>query len=402
MRAAPFESRRHPDHPNGAIRQPSSEGPMGSLIRAFQQAVQDKVFPGAVVLVRYRGAVVLHEAVGARGGAPADQPVHHASVYDLASLTKPLATATAVLCLVQDGQLQVNQSVQHWADELRGSPFAAVTLQQLLSHSAGLPAWRPYYEWLAPAGAPPRNNEERLHRVCALLQAVARESVEYQPGSRSLYSDVGFMLLGAIVERCAGMSLAAYCRQKIYEPAGVSSLGFVGCDEADTSWATGSAVVPTEWDAWRNRLLCGDVHDENAAALGGIAGHAGLFGTAHAVSQLSAVWLQAVHGRGGLLNADLAQRFTQRQHAIPESSWGLGWDTPSGLSSSGTRFSSRAFGHLGFTGTSLWIDPACELEVIILSNRVHPTRTNQTIAAFRPHIHDLIYREYVERDASGE
>ena len=374
---------------------------MGSLIRAFQQAVQDKVFPGAVVLVRYRGAVVLHEAVGTRGGPPDDQPVHHASVYDLASLTKPLATATAVLCLVQDGQLQVNQSVQHWADELRGSPFAAVTLQQLLSHSAGLPAWRPYYEWLAPAGAPPRNDEERLHRVRALLQAVARESVEYQPGSRSLYSDVGFMLLGAIVERCAGMSLAAYCRRKIYEPAGVSSLGFLGCGDADMAWATGSAVVPTEWDVRRNRLLCGDVHDENAAALGGIAGHAGLFGTAHAVSRLSAVWLQAVHGRDGLLNAELAQHFTQRQHTISGSSWGLGWDTPSVPSSSGTRLSSRAFGHVGYTGTSLWIDPACELEVIILSNRVHPTRKNKAIAAFRPRIHDLIYQECVGRGLVG-
>ena len=368
---------------------------MGSIIQTFQQAVQDKVFPGAVVLVRSRGEVVLHEAVGTRGEPPDDQPVHHASVYDLASLTKPLATATAVLCLVQAGRLQVNQSVQDWVDELRGSPFAAVTLQHLLSHSAGLPAWRPYYEWLAPAGAPPRNDDDRRRRVRALLQAIARESVEYQPGSRSLYSDVGFMLLGAMVERCAGMSLAAWCRRMLYEPMGVSSLGFLGCDDADSAWATGSAVVPTEWDARRNRLLCGDVHDENAAALGGMAGHAGLFGTAHAVSRLSAVWLQAVHGRDGWLNADLAQRFTERQHTIPHSSWGLGWETPSGLSSSGTRLSSRAFGHLGYTGTSLWIDPACDLEVIILSNRVHPTRTNKAITTFRPRIHDLIYREYV-------
>ncbi len=368
---------------------------MGSIIRAFQQAVQDKVFPGAVVLVRSRGAVVLHEAVGTRGTPPDDQPVHRASVYDLASLTKPLATATAVLCLVQDGRLQVNQPVRHWLDELRGSPFADVTLQQALAHSAGLPAWRPYYEWLAPAGAPPRNDEERRHRVHALLQAIAREPVEYQPGSRSVYSDVGFMLLGAVVERCAGMSLAAWCRRKIYEPAGVSSLGFLGCDATDTGWAAGSAVAPTEWDAWRNRLLCGDVHDENAAALGGVAGHAGLFGTAHAVSRLSDIWLRAVQGRDGLLNTELAQRFTQRQHEIPRSSWGLGWDTPSAPSSSGTRFSSRAFGHLGFTGASLWIDPACDLEVIVLSNRVHPTRTNTAIAAFRPRIHDMIYREYV-------
>ncbi len=373
---------------------------MGSILRAFQHAVQDKVFPGAVVLVRCRGTIVVHEAVGTRGDPPHDQPVHQDSVYDLASLTKPLATATAVLCLVQDGRLQVDQSVQHWVEELRGSPFATVTIRHLLSHSAGLPAWRPYYTWLSPSGVPPRDEEERRHRVHVLLQAIARETVVYRPGSRSLYSDVGFLVLGAIVERCAGMSLATYCRRKIYEPLDVSSLGFPCCDDADMAWVAGS-VVPTEWDTWRSRLLCGDVHDENAAALGGIAGHAGLFGTAHAVSRLSTVWLQAVHGRAGLLNADLAQQFTQRQHGIPLSSWGLGWDTPSPPSLSGTRLSSQAFGHVGFTGTSLWIDPSCDLEVIILSNRVHPTRTNKAIAAFRPRIHDVIYRECVRRESVG-
>lgn len=383
------------------MRQPFAERPMGSILQAFQHAVRDKVFPGAVVLVRYRGTVVVHEAVGVRGEPPDDQPVQRTSVYDLASLTKPLATATAVLCLVQDGRLQVDQSVQHWVEELRGSPFAAVTLRHLLSHSAGLPAWRPYYEWLAPAGAPPRDEAERLQRVHVLLQAIARETVEYRPGSRSLYSDVGFLILGAIVERCAGMSLAACCRQKIYEPLAVSSLGFPGGDDADMAWAAGTAVVPTEWDAWRNRLLCGEVHDENAAALGGIAGHAGLFGTAHAVSRLSAVWLQAVQGRAGVLNAGLAQHFTQRQHGMSLSSWGLGWDTPSSPSSSGTLFSSRAFGHVGFTGTSLWVDPSCELEVVILSNRVHPTRMNRAIATFRPRIHDMIYQECVGRESVG-
>ncbi len=366
----------------------------GSVLRAFQQAVRDKVFPGAVALVRHRGAIVLHEAVGTRGEPPDNQPVHRESVYDLASLTKPLATATAVLCLAQAGRLRVGQPVRDWMRELRGSPFADATLQQLLSHSAGLPAWRPYYQWVSPSGAPPRDDEERRRRWHEVVRAIAREPVEYRPGSRSVYSDVGFMLLGAIVERCAGMSLAAWCRGEIYEPAGVSSLDFLGGDAADTTWA-GSAATPTEWDPWRKRLLCGDVHDENAAALGGIAGHAGLFGTAHAVSRLSALWLRAVRGHDGLLNAGLAQRFTRRQHTIPRSSRGLGWDTPSVPSSSGTRLSSRAFGHVGFTGVSLWIDPACELEVIILSNRVHPTRTNKAIAAFRPRIHDMIYRDYV-------
>ncbi len=368
---------------------------MDSILQTLRQAVRDRVFPGAVVLVRYRGSVVVHEAVGNRGGPPDDQPVRRTSLYDLASLTKPLATATAMLCLVQDGRLRVDQPVCRWVEELRGSPFADVTLRHVLSHAAGLPAWRPYYEQLAPSGEAPRNEEERRQRVRALLQLVAREAVAYQPGSRSLYSDVGFMLLGVIIERCAGMSLAGYCGRRIYEPLGVSSLGFLGCEQTGPAGAEGAEVAPTERDAWRNRLLCGEVHDENAYALGGVAGHAGLFGTAHAVSRLSAVWLQAVQGRDGFLNADLARQFTHRQHNVPESSWGLGWDTPSVPSSSGTRLSSQAFGHVGFTGTSLWIDPACDLEVVIVSNRVHPTRTNTAIATFRPRIHDVIYRECV-------
>ena len=373
-------------------RLPLTRALMSSILHAFQQAVHEKVFPGAVALVRSRGTVVFHEAVGTRGAPPDDQPVCRESIYDLASLTKPLATTTATLCLVQDGRLHLDQSVSQWVEELEGSPFADVVLRQLLSHSAGLPAWRPYYERLAPSGFPPRNEEERRQRVHALLRAIACEPVEYQPGSQSLYSDVGFMLFGVIVERCAGMPLAAYCRRRIYEPLDVSSLAFISRDEAETAFKDPAEIVPTEWDRWRNRLLRGEVHDENAYALGGSAGHAGLFGTAHAVGQLSAVWLQAVQGRDGLLNAALAKRFTHRQSDT--SPWGLGWDTPSVPSSSGTRFSSRAFGHVGFTGTSLWIDPSCELEVVIVSNRVHPTRANTAIKTFRPRIHDAIYQEW--------
>lgn len=367
---------------------------MGSILHAFQQAVHEKVFPGAVTLVRSRGTVVFHEAVGNRGTPPNDQPVCRESIYDLASLTKPLATTTATLCLVQDGRLHLDQSVSEWVEELQDSPFANVVLRQLLSHSAGLPAWRPYYEQLAPSGLPPHNEEERQRRVHALLKAIAHESAEYQPGRQSLYSDVGFMLLGVIIERCAGMSLAAYCRRRIYEPLDVSSLAFIGSEEAGTAFGDPLKIVPTEWDTWRNRLLCGEVHDENAYALGHSAGHAGLFGTVQAVGQLSAVWLQAVKGQDGLLSATLAKQFTQRQSHVSQSSWGLGWDTPSVLSSSGTRFSSQAFGHVGFTGTSLWIDPSCELEVIIVSNRVHPTRTNVAIKTFRPRFHDAIYQKW--------
>jgi CubicO group peptidase (beta-lactamase class C family) len=152
-------------------------------------------------------------------------------------------------------------------------------------------------------------------------------------------------------------------------------------------------IAPTEWDEWRKRLLKGEVHDENAAAMGGVAGHAGLFGTAESVLAVSGLWLAAYLGESSLLDAKLVREFTSRQSKSPQSSWALGWDTPSVPSSSGTHFSPQAFGHLGFTGTSIWIDPQRRLEVVLLTNRVHPSRKNDSIRAFRPLIHDLVYRE---------
>jgi CubicO group peptidase (beta-lactamase class C family) len=137
------------------------------------------------------------------------------------------------------------------------------------------------------------------------------------------------------------------------------------------------------------------VHDENAAAMGGVAGHAGLFGTAESVLAVSGAWLRAYHGRESILERELVRQFTTRHEFVTRSSWALGWDTPSAPSSSGSRFSERSFGHLGYTGTSLWVDPSCELEVVLLSNRVHPSRRNEKIKVFRPYIHDLVYREFV-------
>jgi CubicO group peptidase (beta-lactamase class C family) len=162
------------------------------------------------------------------------------------------------------------------------------------------------------------------------------------------------------------------------------------CPMIDASW-----IAPTEWDERRNRLLCGEVHDENAAAMDGVAGHAGLFGTAESVLAVSGAWLHGYHGRESILAEEFVRQFTTRQESVARSSWALGWDTPSAPSSSGSSFSERSFGHLGFTGTSLWIDPLRELEVVLLSNRVYPNRRNEKIKAFRPWIHDLVYREFV-------
>lgn len=362
------------------------------IANAMNAAVEGGVFPGAVLLVRLRGQIAYHQAFGNAALMPAKEPARLETIYDLASLTKPLATATAVLCLVQDGRLSVDDSVQQHVGELKGSIIGDATVYHLLTHSAGLPAWRPLYERIAEEDrrAPGLLGSPAAEQM--VLALIKQESLATPPGARSLYSDLGFILLGILVERVSGGTLAAYCQRSVFEPMR-APLFFLGPRSAGSRDIT--LVAPTEHDPRRGRLLRGEVHDENAFALGGVAGHAGLFGTAAAVSAVVGHWLDSHAGRSWVLSPDLVRRFTARQDGIAGSSWALGWDTPSAPSSSGSRFSAASFGHLGYTGTSIWVDPTRELEVVLLSNRVHPTRRNEAIKQFRPLIHDVIYEELV-------
>jgi CubicO group peptidase (beta-lactamase class C family) len=271
-------------------------------------------------------------------------------------------------------------------------------VQDLLMHSSGLPGWRPLYERLAEKGmGPDRVEPVSVRRT--ILELIRDEPLIYKRGARSLYSDLGFILLGLIVERLTDLSIDRWYREAVTDPIGAVPLLFTptatGTPEATSIPIDPATIAPTEYDTWRKRMLQGEVHDENAAAMGGIAGHAGLFGTAEAVLAVSGMWLQAYQGDASILDPDLVRRFVSRQENVPESSWALGWDTPTVPSSSGSHFSAESFGHLGYTGTSVWVDPRRNLEVVLLSNRVHPTRTNEKIREFRPRIHDLVVQECV-------
>ncbi len=374
------------------------------IANATQSALETGVFPGAVLLVRLRGRVAYERAFGHAALIPEPEPATLETAYDLASLTKPLATATAALCLIQERRLSLEQPVQDLLPQLQGSGIGGATLFHLLNHSSGLAAWRPFYERIAERD---RDQPGYLGSPAAkdlVLDLIRQEALVYPIGARSLYSDLGFMLLGFILERLTGGSLAAFCLRRVHGPMNAAPLSFLGrgamrsgepahdghCDRIDRR-----LVAPTEEDPWRGRVLRGDVHDENAYAMGGVAGHAGLFGTASAVLTVSGSWLQAYLGAEGLLSPELVRQFVARQERTAGSSWALGWDTPSAPSSSGSRFSPISFGHLGYTGSSLWIDPLKQLEVVLLSNRVHPTRQNNGIQTFRPLIHDLIYEELI-------
>ncbi len=368
-----------------------------SLRAALEQAVADGIFPGAVLAVRRQLTETWLVPIGRLSWQPSSRAVTSSVIYDLASLTKPLATVTVLALLVQEGRGLLEDAVETWLPELEGTAVGTATVRHLLTHSSGLPAWRGFYEQLSPNAVLPSSRQERAAAAARMLHLIGQEPPLYERGSRSLYSDLGFMLLGMAIERKVGTPLDCYVQRRVAEPAGADPLCYLPTDQEGAmrlSWLRDS-IAPTEWDDWRQRLLVGEVHDENAAALGGVAGHAGLFGTAEAVLALSGTWLAAYHGKPSLLDRDVVREFVRPFGAITASTWALGWETPSAPSSSGRYFSSQSFGHLGYTGTSVWVDPVSELEVVLLSNRVHPTRHNNKIRSFRPFIHDLVYQERV-------
>jgi len=293
-----------------------------------------------------------------------------------------LATASSILLLVQEGRVSLTQTLATLLEETKETPWGRVSLRDLLSHQSGLPAWRPFYQSFPPTFS--SEPDFRQKRIQAVLEMILREPIDQSSSPTSKYSDLGYMVLGFVVERMTRQSLADFTRERIFRLVEATPLAFgMHNVKGDVS----EHIAPTEQDPWRGRLLQGEVHDENAAALGGVAGHAGLFGMAQAVGQVTKAWLDSYTGKPGLFQCEVFREFVKAQSGT---SWGLGWDTPSLPSSSGKWFSPESFGHLGFTGTSIWIDPVRELEVIFLSNRVHPTRDNEAIKTFRPKLHDVI------------
>jgi len=367
---------------------------------ALQSAVDDVVFPGVQLAVRLRGQLQRVFVAGRLSSEPPGPPVQSTTIYDLASLTKPLATVTSILLLIKYARLALESPVRQVLIELEGTPIGKATVRDLLTHRSGLPGWRPFYERLGEQGMVPGSPGGNQLIKEEVLKMIRDEPLIYAPRERTVYSDLGFMLLGFLVERLSGTALDFWCGDVIFRPLHADPLTFyptAGRAHPGLLQSTvdTSHIAPTERDGWRGRLVCGEAHDENAAALGGVAGHAGLFGTAESVLAVSGAWLNAYHGRASILDKDLVRQFTTRQDSARQSSWALGWDTPSAPSSSGSYFSEESFGHLGYTGTSMWIDPLRELEVVLLSNRVHPNRKNEKIRSFRPLIHDLVYREFV-------
>ncbi len=362
--------------------------------RELDAAIGRRAFPGAVLLVR-DDERVYHRAFGSRSLEPSVTPMHPDTIFDLSSLTKPFATGIAVMLLVAEGKLRLDDRVSRFFHNFGVHGKTHITFRHLLNHSSGLPAWHAFFKDIIQT----EHKGGRINFLASpaakgyVYQAIHREKLEAPPGTRAVYSDLGFMLLGEAVEEISGLSLDRFCQQRIYRPLGLRSVGFVDLWRARSRKLEPVAemIAPTERCPWRKKILCGEVHDDNAYAMGGVAGHAGLFGAARDLDVLLGRLWRSYTGERDWVPPAIVREFWTRDAAVPESTWALAWDTPSEHgSSAGTLFSRHAVGHLGFTGTSVWLDLDRRRHVILLTNRVHPNRDNEAIRELRPLIHDRI------------
>ena len=342
--------------------------------RAFQvleQAIQQRAFPGASVAVTYQGRVACLKAFGRFTYEPNSPQVREETVFDLASVSKVIATTSMAMILYERGLLDLEAPAIGVLPEFatNDSRRHDVTFRMLLAHSSGLPA----YEKLFLRS---RSREE-------LIQQALQVPLKNDPGTHAEYSDVGFIVVGLALERIAETSLDSFCQREVFGPIGMLHISF------NPPASLKPLIPPTADDqTFRKRIIQGEVYDENASVMGGVAPHAGLFSTASDVALFAHTLLA---GGAPIVRPDTLSVFTRRETSPPGTSRALGWDTPSKPSQSGKYFSQCSFGHLGYTGTSLWIDPERQLSVTLLTNRTWPDCSNKTIREVRPRFHDAVF-----------
>jgi len=336
----------------------------------LRQGVKEHAFPGASVAVTHRGQLVAWKGVGRFRYEDDAPPVTGETICDLASVSKVVGTTAMAMVLYERGEIDLEAPVAAVAPEFAGGDprRKEVTLRMLLAHSSGLPAYERLYR--------------KAHSREELLAAALAIPLAADPGTRAEYSDIGFIVLGEALERIAGESLDSFCVREVFGPLGMRSTTY--CPPAELK----PQIQPTVDDReFRGCVVQGEVQDENACVLGGVAGHAGVFSSASDVARFAHCMLE---GGRPILRTDTVELFTRRESAPPGTSRALGWDTPSQPSQSGRRFSPRSFGHLGYTGTSLWIDPERQLSVTLLSNRTWPDCASEKIKQVRPRFHDAV------------
>ncbi len=344
----------------------------------INMAVDARWFPAAAVAAGRRGTVEVLDGYGTFT-YDSPRPVTEDTPFGLASLTKVIATTAAAMLLYENDKLDLNASVSTYLDAFDVPDKRDITIRHLLTHTSGLEAYITFYR-------------EGKRTRAAILDSIFTGPLRSLPGDKYTYSDFGMITLALVIEKIAGMAFDDFTREHIFEPLGMYATGFRGTGKRDPD------VVPTEWDmSFRNRLVQGEVHDENAWILGGVSGHAGLFSTAYDLSRFARMMSQEGILEGErFLDAATIQTFTAVQDKSL-STRALGWDTKSldKPSSAGQLFGPHSYGHTGFTGTSIWIDPDSDTWVVILTNRVYPTRRNYAYTIIRPAIAEVVYASLV-------
>jgi len=341
------------------------------LDKIVKTAMEEAVAPGVAIAVGRNGHIAYMKGYGyIDWNQPGSPAVDTNTLYDLASLTKVIATTTVAMILEEGGQLDLNRTVASYLPEFNSPEKAQITVRQILTHSGGLEAGANIY-------ATARGREQYLYQINA-------RPLEYTPGTNMIYSDWDMILLQLVMERITGKTLDVLAAEKVFKPLGMTDTQF------QPPISLRPRIAPTQVDEARGGLLWGTVHDENAWAMGGVAGHAGLFSTARDLALFSMMILNGGEGVNGIriVKPATIARWTARQGK--ESSRTLGWDSPEGGSSAGQFFSPWSFGHTGFTGTSIWIDPEKDLFVVVLTNRVNPTRSNTRHVQLRRDVADAV------------
>jgi CubicO group peptidase (beta-lactamase class C family) len=369
--------------PGGIVRPADARRLRDTVGTVLDAGVRDSAFPGAIAVIGTRDSILLERPAGHLDWAPSPPP-NDSTLWDMASLTKVIATTTAVMQLYERGLIDLDAPVQQYIPEFRGPMKDRVTVRMLLTHSSGLPADPPHYLY---------QEASTRDSMLALLYATPLDTT---PGTRMVYSDVGAILLGQIVVRLSGEALDRYVDRHVVRPLRLHETMF------RPPRALWPRTAPTEIDTvYRHRQMRGEVHDENAYALGGVAGHAGLFSSGRDLARFARMYLN-----GGVLDGvrivqpETIASFTKLQDSTL-SNRALGWEKPTGTNSAGHLLSPRAFGHTGFTGTSIWIDPANDLFIILLTNRVDPTRARHGIYAVRVQLADAVVGVLARRPGAG-
>ncbi len=348
------------------------------LYALIERGVEERAFPGAVLVVGRRGKIAVRRAFGAFDYSETAQPMTLDAIFDLASLTKVVGTTTAAMILFERRRLDLEMPVYRYIPEFgREGGKEKVKVKHLLTHSSGLPAYERLFLEL-------KGKESFIKRICQM-------PLEYEPGSKAVYSDFGMILLGEIIERVTARKLDEFYRAEIFQPLGMRETMY------RPPRSLLKRIPPTEDDPWRKRVVRGEVHDENTYAMGGISAHAGLFSTAGDLAKFCQMMLNGgIYDHRRILRRATIEKFTRRQDWVPSSSRAMGWDTPTPGGAGGSLLSASAYGHTGFTGTSIWIDPERELFVIFLTNRVHPTRENNKIREYRAMVHDAVVNALID------